>query len=309
MSGWLSELIARTLPGSALRTVSPLGGGYANDVYRVELAGNGPPSVVVRAWRRDPAVAACELAVMRRARGRVPVPRVLAAVLTGERPAAVLEDMPGMRGDLALEAYPDEAQAIGFVLGEAFARLSVLQFPAAGFFVDETLSVSAFGGTAPQQLLAFARPQVWSGAARQALGPELRAAWWALIERAAPALAGLEVERSLVHADANPKNVLLQRGDTGWRISCVLDWEFSLSGPSLMDLGNLLRFESRDGTPFTEGVLEGWQRAGGPSHAACCAQARALDVYSLVGFVTAPQSALHERVLGLVRQQVREGRL
>lgn len=301
-------LLIRTFPGARLDGVERLAGGYANDLFRVRLSGTAPPSVVVRAWRRDPGGAARELAVMRRAGEVVPVPRVLAADLVGERPLALLEEMPGLRADEALIRFPGEAGAIGAALGGTFARLQAIRFAAPGFFADETLRVSAFTGDAGENLLAYARPLVWNGAARAVLGAGLQRAWWRLIEGEAACLSGLETEASLVHADANPKNVLVTRHEDGWRVTALLDWEFALSGPSLMDLGNLLRFEDRAGTPFTSGVLGGWRGGGGPTSPDAVRQARTLDVYSLLGFVNAP-GLLQAGVVALIRRQVGTGRL
>ena len=306
---WMTALMGHAVPGAQLLSAEPLSGGYANDLWRVHLSGSEPVSVVVRAWRRNPAGAAIELAVMERAARMVPVPEVLAQDLTGERPAVVLTDMPGLPGDVALERHPDQAEQIGRALGEAFGRLSGIRFDSGGFFADPSLTVAGFGGSAAEQLLAFAQPRVGSDTVRDVLGAEGQAKWWALIEAAAPALTGLEAERSLVHADANPKNVLVERGETGWTVTALLDWEFAFSGPSLMDLGNLLRFESRDGTPFAAGVLAGWRGGGGPTPPGFVEMARTLEVYSLEAFVNAPQSALHGPVVDLVRRQLAEGRL
>lgn len=302
------RLIDQTFPGARLEGVQRLSGGYANDLFQATLSGAAVPSVVTRCWRREPGVAARELAVMRRAGEVVPVPRVLAADLSGERPLALLEDMPGLRADEVLTRFPGEAGAIGEALGEAFAQLHRLRFESPGFFVDETLRVSPFAGDAGENLLAYARPLVWNDTAHSVLGAGLQREWWALIEREAPCLSGLETEASLVHADANPKNALVEGRGEGWRVTALLDWEFALSGPSLMDLGNLLRFEDRASTPFTSGVLRGWEEGGGPASPGFVRQARVLDVYSLLDFVNT-LGVLQDQVVTLIRRQVETGQL
>jgi aminoglycoside/choline kinase family phosphotransferase len=47
--------------------------------------------------------------------------------------------------------------------------------------------------------------------------------------------------RQLVHADFNPKNILVR----GASVAAVLDWEFAFSGTPLFDVGNMLRFAER----------------------------------------------------------------
>ncbi|MFC4452502.1 phosphotransferase [Deinococcus sonorensis] len=284
-----------------LRGWSTLSGGHANDLYRLQL--DGPlPSVVLRSWRRAPDRAATELAVMRRASAVVPVPDVLAQDLDPGAPLALLEDVAGVTAEEALAQDPQAAQFIGERLGDAFARLSQIQFAAAGLIPDARLEPDPWPpASAAEQLLGFAHPRVWSEAVRASLGPALQRRWWTLIEQHAPLLSAVDDERSLVHADANPKNVMVRRDRSGWSVAAVLDWEFALSGPSLMDLGNLLRYEPRTGSAFASGVQRGWQDAGGPTPPDWLRVARTLDVYSLLDFVTRPGHPLHGPVVQLIR--------
>ena len=292
-----------------LRTWTPLGGGYANDLYRLRLAGP-PGTVVARCWRRAPGQAATELAVMRRAAAAVPVPRVLAADLSGPRPAALLEDVAGLNAEAALLASPDEAEQIGEELGRAFGQLSALNFTQPGLFGGPDLLPLPWADASPvRQLLGYARPLVWNDAARAALGESAQAALWALIEEHAPLLAPLEGQAHLVHADANPKNMMLRRGPGGWRLAAVLDWEFAFSGASLTDLGNLLRFEPRAGSAHASGVVRGWKEGGGAAPQDFVTLARLLDLYSLLEFLNRPEAALHGAVLTLLSRNAAQGQL
>ena len=58
----------------------------------------------------------------------------------------------------------------------------------------------------------------------------------------APALMSIDDHTQLVHADINPKNILVTRTRCGWRVDAVLDWEFSYSGCTYGDAGNMARF-------------------------------------------------------------------
>jgi len=301
------------LPG--LLSLTPLDGGYANDLYRVTLSGP-PHSVVARVWRRAPAQAATELAVMRLASDVVAVPEVLASDLSGPRPAALLRDVPGLDAERALRLYPDEAGEIGRVLGEAFGRLNRLRLGRAGFFSGPDLGLSPWPDTLPSQmLLDYSRPLIWNDVARTALGPDTAERLWQLTAQHAPLLDALAGEAHLVHADANPKNVVVQRTPDGWQLGAVLDWEFAFSGASLTDLGNLLRFEARgeQGTaassPYGAGVIQGWAAGGGDTPEGFLAMARTLDLYSLLEFVNRPEAALHPAAVALIRRTVASGHL
>ncbi|GGQ96359.1 phosphotransferase family protein [Deinococcus ruber] len=289
--------------------LEPLTGGYANDLYRARLSG-AVASVVVRCWRRDPAQAATEVAVMQRAAGVVPLASLLAADVNAERPVALLEDVPGMNAQQALEADPAAAEQLGEALGQAFARLHSVQFEHPGLLSAPPLRVMPWPPSTPsQQLLDFAYPRLWNDTARAALGEPVQQQWWAYIQQHAPLLDVLAEEASLVHADANPKNVMVRRFPQGWRVAAVLDWEFAFSGSSLSDLGNLLRWEAREGSSWTTGVLRGWREGGGPTSGNSLpgdfvTMARMLDVYSLLAFVNSPDSALHGPVTELIRRTV-----
>ena len=279
-------------------------GGYANDLYRVRLS--GPlPSVVARCWQRDPAQAATELAVMELASAVVPVATVLAADVSAERPVALLADVAGMNAEQALNADPAAAEELGEILGQAFARLHSIGFEHPGLLTSPPLRAEPWPPSSPsRQLLDFARPRLWNETARAALGEEVQRQWWTEIEQNAPLLDVLAGEASVVHADANPKNVMVQRAGQGWRVAAVLDWEFAFSGPSLTDLGNLLRWEPRTGSAWTTGVLRGWRAGGGPVPGSFMTLARTLDVYSLLEFVNRPDAALHGPVVDLLRRTV-----
>jgi len=298
-----------------LLSLTPLDGGYANDLYRVALSGP-PHSVVARFWRRAPAQAATELAVMRLASGVVAVPEVLASDLSGPRPAVLLEDVPGLDAERALRLYPDEAGRIGAVLGEAFGRLNRLSLGQAGFLGGPDLRLSPWPDTLPSQmLLDYSRPLIWNDVARAALGADTAERLWQLTGQHAPLLNALAGEAHLVHADANPKNVVVKRTPEGWHLGAVLDWEFAYSGASLTDLGNLLRFEPRGGqdsaapSAYAAGVVRGWVAGGGSTQANFLAMARTLDLYSLLEFVNRPEAALHPAAASLLQRTVASGHL
>ena len=74
----------------------------------------------------------------------------------------------------------------------------------------------------------------------------------------APALAAIDGHARLVHADANPKNILVTRAGDGWRVDAVLDWEFSFSGCSYADAANMTRFSGDYPAHFTDGFRAGF---------------------------------------------------
>ncbi|ULH16617.1 phosphotransferase [Deinococcus sp. KNUC1210] len=300
----MTRLLREAGISGSITGLDRLTGGYANDLYRARLSGS-VASVVVRCWRRDPAQAATELAVMQRAAGVVPLASMLAADMSAERPVALLEDVPDMNAQQALEADPAASEQLGEALGQVFARLHRIQFDHPGLFSAPPLRAVPWPPSLPsRQLLDFAHPRLWNDTARAALGEAVQQQWWEQLRQNAPLLDVLADEASLVHADANPKNVMVRRSERGWQVTAVLDWEFAFSGSSLSDLGNLLRWEALEGPSWTTGVLRGWHEGGGPVPGQFLTLARTLDVYSLLAFVNSPESALHGPVTELIRRTV-----
>ena len=82
----------------------------------------------------------------------------------------------------------------------------------------------------------------------------------------------------LVHADLNPKNLLVD--PRSLEVTGVVDWEHAHSGLPWSDLGNLLRFE-RD-PQFVDGVLDGYRTFMPAVPDDVLDRARAADLFALV---------------------------
>lgn len=118
-----------------------------------------------------------------------------------------------------------------------------------------------------------------------------RRAWANLCAAHAPALAAIDGQARLVHADANPKNILVTRVGQGWRVDAVLDWEFSFSGCPYADAANMTRFSSDYPAQFTDGFRAGFARHrpdGLPRARDWAYLGHVLDMFALSDLVTRP---------------------
>lgn len=257
--------------------VVPLSGGYSGETYLVTGAGE---QAVLRLYAKQPGRAAIDQALLERLRGLLPVPRVLEAMTVpagaGRPPFLLLEALPGDRLDVVLPAADEPlrrrlAEAVTGVL----VLLATERMPRAGFFVDAGLEPVAFPPGSGDQagFLAAHLGAPWFAGLTDDERAGLRA-----VARKAAALAGRTSRIALVHADFNPKNLLVDPATGG--VTGVLDWEYAYAGAPLADVGNLLRFAEDavfDGAvaaAYTErapDVPEGWLEV-----------ARALDLYSLI---------------------------
>jgi aminoglycoside phosphotransferase (APT) family kinase protein len=293
------DAIASAL-GDAVTGVQTLVGGFSHETCLLEFESG---RAVARLGGADPAI---EAAVMAKARGCVPVPAVL-CVLPAQgpapdgdepatRPSMVLEYVAGTllsevlsSADEADEANQADFGELGTEVGRAFAAVGAVTFGRPGFFVDADLAVGEMPPWS-SQLTEMAKTCMASVRAAR-LDLATRQAWIALCAAHAPALARVDDQARLVHADANPKNVLVSRVRGGWRVAAVLDWEFSFSGCPYTDFANMMRLSGDYPAAFVDGFRSGFA-AGLPADLARDEDwpylGRVMDMFALSDLVTRP---------------------
>lgn len=284
------DAIAEAL-GQQVTASRTLAGGFSHETCLITVPGD---QLVARLGGSDPAV---EAAVMATARLHVPVPRVLTVVPAtgkGSRPAMILEHVAGTPLSEVLAAdKPGGVKVmrdLGAEVGRVAASIGAAAFERPGFFAGEKLTVSEQPPWSQQLAEMAASCMADTPAGR--LDPATRKAWSELCAGHAPALAAVDGQARLVHADANPKNILVTRLRGGWRVDAVLDWEFSFSGCPYADAANMLRFA--DGYPagFADGFRSGFA-ASQPDGSALPGDwlylGRVFDMFALSDLVTRPE--------------------
>ncbi len=300
------DAVAEAL-GEAVLAVRPLAGGFSHETCLLTLAGG--ERVVARLGGADPAI---EAAVMVRSGTRVPVPRVLrivSAASEGTRPAMVIEYVAGTPLSAVLAGSGNGMAGLGAEVGRVIAGIGAVSFDRPGFFEDRDLGVQAMPPWS-RQLPEFAAGCM-DAVPEERLDPGTRRAWAKLCTKHAPALAAVDGEARLVHADANPKNVLVAREGDGWRVAAVLDWEFSFSGCPYADAGNMMRFSDDYPVDFTKGFRAGFaeNRPAGLSGAEDWAYlGHVFDMFALSDLVTRPAGhAVADQAAGQIRRWVASG--
>lgn len=282
-----------------------LAGGYSHETSLVTLA-DGP--VVVRFGGPDPAV---EAAVMKAARPFAPVPEVLRVLpaADGVRPAMVLEHVAGTPLKHVLDDGTDDLCALGAEVGRVVAGVSTATFDRRGFFADAGLGVRELPPWSEQLPDVVATCMAATPPSR--LGDAERAAWLDLCTTHAPALAAIDDQTRLVHADVNPKNILVTHDAGSWRVDALLDWEFSFSGCPYGDPASMARF----GADYPPGFLDGFrlgyaenQPAGLPLHADWVYLGNVLDMFALSDLVTRPEGhPVADRAATEIRRRLADG--
>jgi Ser/Thr protein kinase RdoA (MazF antagonist) len=297
----IAAALGRTVTGT--RT---LAGGFSHETCLLTLTDG---QVVARLGGPDPAV---EAAVMEVARRQVPVPEVLLVIAgrEGARPAMVLEHVAGTPLSEALLGGEDMG-GLGEEVGRVVARIGAVTFGRPGFFADERLTVEE-GPPWSRQLPEFAENCMRNACAQARLDLDTREVWAGMCAAEAPALAGIDDQARLAHADINPKNILVTRARRGWRVDAVLDWEFGYSGCPYGDAANMARFAADHPPGFLDGFRSGFaghQPADLPLADDWEHLGEVLDMFALSDLVTRPAGhPVADQAAGRIRSLVAEGR-
>ncbi|MER7467818.1 phosphotransferase [Streptomyces sp. NPDC097981] len=296
---WLTR---HALPGACLHEVEPLPGGFTNDMALLTAQPAGAPGAeryVLRRYRpsgsRVPRnTCAVEVAVLVRAAARtVPVTAVVASDPHGRatgRPTLLYRFVDGIPLSQVLADGParGEARDLGRAVGAVLALIGRVRLPRPGAFGDSSL-VPAPDDAAPLgDLPGFVDRCLATAAADGPLSCTDAAVLRALAGRGPRALAAVAGERSLVHCDFNPKNLLVERRAGQWAVAAVLDWELAFSGSPLFDVGNMLRFAHEYPPSFTAGFVEGFRGGSGRLPGDWLRLSRTLDLFALADILTAP---------------------
>ncbi|WP_081426649.1 phosphotransferase family protein [Sorangium cellulosum] len=235
---------------------------------------------VLRVYRRDPGAAPKEARLLARGWRSFRVPAVLSA---GED-FLVLEYVP--HGPL------QDTAACGAAAGRALAEIHAVGFDSAGFLGPELAVTWPF-----DDCIGAFRAHV--DAVLDRLAPAVRGALGervgAFLDANAGALRALASVPVLLHGDFKASNLhWLASGEL-----LVLDWEFAYAGPSLMDVGQLLRWSP--GPEFVAAFVDAY-RASAPLPDGFERWAAAFDLFNLVGLLEGaePGSRRASDVLGRI---------
>jgi aminoglycoside phosphotransferase (APT) family kinase protein len=291
----VSLLLDPWLAGRDVESLELLPGGVANRNFLLRLNGR-PRECVLRLYDRDPAACTREVAVLGLVGRDLPVPRVLYVEESPEMgpPLSVLSVIDGISLDTLRSFGDDEALAsAAFETGRTLAGLS--RFP----------GPPMSSGPLPQAIDAACSTPTFERRVESTLRRELRA----FAERWAPRVEEAAHDRCLVHGDFTSCNVFVTRGEDGWRVSALLDWELAASGSPYRDIGRLLRFHRADRPRYEPAFSEGLRAGGMQLPDDWLTIARVSDLPHLcevLGRPTTPDAAVDE-LLALLRGMTADG--
>lgn len=254
----IRSMVAMALPNKKLAFYEVISGGCANLNIKIYLL-NEPQPLILRIYVRDKEAAYREQKLAELLKHTVPIPDVSFVGECKSYRFAITEYMPGISlRDFLLNHPHDNIESVMLQAGQMLAAIQQIQFPMVGFF-DADLKVSQ--PFTRQDYLTFVQTCLTHPTVVEQIGPEAINKIKESQERY-DALLLDEMQAHLVHADYDPANILVDKIEGQWKITAILDWEFAHSGPTLLDVANMLRYAHHMPPIFEEAFLQGLKQGG-----------------------------------------------
>jgi Ser/Thr protein kinase RdoA (MazF antagonist) len=283
---------ASQLSSSPLRNSAVLSGGFSTTNILLEFAG-GDRCVLRLSSRHERLKTEADLLdYLPREAPEVPVPKILwraSEQLEGGLGAFAMTYVDGhllanIEDGLSTADCRDICEQLALVA----ARIHDLRFPQCGLLGPGPKITEPFASYATGTV-GFMQSCLDNTNLQRRLGAErCRRLHHSLTHR--PDLHQPSVTHQLCHSDFNQKNLLI-RGNANGRhqLAAVLDWEFAFSGSSVIDIGNLLRFEHESPAVESSWFADAYRAAGGHLDKAWREQALFADLLAQCAFLINPE--------------------
>jgi len=286
----VSRVLARALPGRALRSFEWIAGGLINTNLKLQVEGL-EGALVLRVYTRDPSACRKEADLHALVSVRVPVPEVLYANAEGSEeigPHLLMRWIEGLtlRQLKARRNAPEIAEAADSI-GATLARIGGFTFPRPGP-IGPGLVIGPPFIEGPDPIPTFVEKCLSNPVTSLRLGQEVVLRIQDHVWSRATQLSELSEDRRLVHSDFNSPNVIVDRVEDRWTVVGVLDWEFAHSGSPLFDVGNFLRYERRSSPLLEPHFSDGYRESGGVLPESWRELSRLCDLTSLCEILTRP---------------------
>lgn len=281
----------------SVASAQALSGGHSRETWLVTCADNR--RVVLRFGGAHSHI---EAAILSRSKTVVPVPEVIACgagfLVSEFVEGQTLEEL--LRAGIAA----GEGEALAAQLGQSAAAIGTVEFDRSGFFTDGDLSV---GKTLPQAHQLAPLCAEWLSKSGRFTSSETER-WKAQCAQNFEILTPLNQISRLVHSDMNPKNIIVDRVDGGWKLKAFIDWEFAHSGCPFADVGNFCRFASEYPKGFLRSFVKAFEDAAPLTTEEWQQQARVLDMIALSDLASRPVGhVVGDKAAALIRSWTANG--
>lgn len=254
----IQEMLLPHFKNAKIHRLTLLQGGFANTNYKIDFA-DGRKSVVMRFAQRGLEHLRKEVAVLNLVKNRVLIPKPIVNDFNAKFPFAVIEFIEGRPlSEILLEVGSEEASLLGRAVAEALIAIHSIELSHSGFF-DAEFKFDPIFENFGQAYIDYMYSCLDNPLLINRVPKETGIAFRQLLNDNEGNLRSLKNTSKLVHCDYNPKNIMVQKSESGWQVTGILDWEFAAAGSLLVDIGNFLRFEDELPLDLVQGFTEGYQ--------------------------------------------------
>lgn len=254
----IHKMVAIAYPNKQVRTHQIISGGCANVNVKLWFQEDEFP-LILRIYLRDKTSAYREQKIAELLHEKIPVPHIYYIGSTDGYCFAIAEFMPGSSlRELLLNNKTCNISSIMQSVGIILSKITYHEFPKAGFFDQDLKVVKSIDRDG---YISFAKECLQDAVVISQLAPKTRAQINHYLDIYGYLFPDKN-EKHLVHADFDPANILVDNVDNTWKVSGILDWEFSFSGSVLCDVANMLRYAHQMPSNFQSAFLEGLKSCG-----------------------------------------------
>ncbi len=256
--GMVEKMLGLAYPNKKLISHELIAGGCANLNIKFLLEDAKQP-LILRIYLRDNEAALREQKLAELLKATVPVPLTHYIGEFEKYHFAITEFMPGLTlRDLLLGDAPYNLGEVMYEVGVILAKITKHEFDKSGFF-DKNLNIT--DKLTDCFALTFAKECLHNPNVCSMLDIATISEITVYFSKYTNLLSNTH-EKSLVHGDFDPANILVEQQNGKWKVSAVLDWEFAFSNSVLHDVASMLRYAHKMPPEFQDAFLKGLTDSG-----------------------------------------------
>lgn len=281
----LNEILEVAFPGETVRSYHLCSGGCINSNFRVDFAGSTEPKLL-RLYDRDEQAVFREKMLYDLVHSTVAVPRMERSGIINDISYAVIEFLPGQNLQEVLSINDPQASQAVYEAARQLPAIGKYSFGRGGFF-NEQLLVMPFNES--HGFYTFCENVLTAPNVETLFGLEFLNNLLGLLQVEASSIPMHTAK--LVHGDYSPKNILMYKVSGDWKVSGILDWEFSFSGNPMFDVANFFRHEHELPSFYSCAAEEGFAAGGGDLKENWRRTIKLMDILSMLDIVKRSENA------------------
>lgn len=270
-SDWEKTQLRHTLPDSLIKQCLRvfytedeikhfhiIEGGCANINIKVTFKHIDTP-ILLRIYLRDSSSAYKEQYISRLLENTIPMAEIYHIATVDGYTFAITEFLPGTPlREVLLRQSINEIKPVMFKIGNILSTISKTRITDSDLFQENTDMPDRM---TPKKLIDNSLKSLSTSNVRDVLSLD-RIDQISRILNTHTTCLPQKNETQLVHADFDPANILVTELNGEIKITGILDWEFAFSGPSLLDVANMLRYAHHMPSVYQDSFIEGLTSGG-----------------------------------------------